>query len=82
MAKRELKQQQSQIVKPTTVPETAQPSLPLVEFEVWWATTAKKIPIHHRKEIVKADFMARGLSLREPAVVFNKALEQYGLKLK
>jgi hypothetical protein len=75
MAKKEAAKQQ---------PASSQvaPAQPSVDFEVWWAMAQKKMPGHHHKEIIKADFRARGLSMREPAAAFNEALELYGVKLK
>jgi hypothetical protein len=55
---------------------------PKVDFDAWWAITNKKLPPQHRKEIVMVDFKARGLSLKESISTYNKALEQYGVKLK
>ena len=52
------------------------------DFDAWWATVEKKIPEHHRKEIIKADFRARGLSLKESMQSYNEGLNKYGLKLK
>ncbi len=53
-----------------------------IDFDAWWAMNEKKIPPQHLKEIVKADFRARGLSLKEPMQAYNEALGKYGLKLK
>ena len=53
-----------------------------VDFDAWWALNEKKIPQHHRKEVVKADFTARGLSSKETMKAYNEALNKYGLKLK
>lgn len=73
MAKKEAKQD-----KPAA--ETA--PQPKVDFEAWWAVVQKKLPQHHHKEIVKADFKARGLSASESMSTFEGALEKYGVKLK
>jgi len=53
-----------------------------IDFDAWWAMNEKKIPPQHLKEIVKADFRARGLSLKESIQAYNEALGKYGLKLK
>jgi hypothetical protein len=53
-----------------------------VDFDAWWAMNEKKIPGHHRKEIIVADFKARGLSMRETMQAYNDALKLYGVKLK
>ena len=54
---------------------------PKMAFDAWWAVTHKKLPENHHKEIVLADFNARGLSTKESMTTFNKALELYGVKL-
>jgi hypothetical protein len=41
----------------------------------------KKIPTQHYKEIVKADFSARGLTSMETSQAYHEALKKYGLKL-
>lgn len=56
--------------------------MPKIEFEAWWAMVNKKLPPQHRKEVVSADFTARGLSKRETIGAYNEALELYGVKLK
>lgn len=53
-----------------------------VDFDAWWAMVEKKIPEHHRKEVIQADFRARGLSPRESLKAYHEGLEKYGLKLK
>ena len=53
-----------------------------VDFDAWWAMNESKIPPQHHKEIVKADFCARGLSLRESMQSYSEALKKYGVKLK
>lgn len=72
MAKRDEKQQQPQQQTPVTTLK--------VSFEAWWAVTAKKLPAHHHKEVVMADFKARGLSTNETMTAYNKALQLYGVK--
>jgi hypothetical protein len=76
MGKKDVKQQQPQMPK---VQAPARP--PKVSFDAWWAVTAKKIPTQHHKEVVMADFKARGLSKNETMDAYNKALKQYGVKL-
>ena len=53
-----------------------------VDFDAWWAINENKIPVQHRKEIVLADFRARGLSLKETLQSYNEGLKRYGVKLK
>jgi hypothetical protein len=52
-----------------------------IEFDAWWATVEKRIPLQHCKEIIVADFKGRGLSLQEAASSYDEALKEYGLKL-
>jgi hypothetical protein len=52
-----------------------------VEFEVWHQLRSKMIPGHHMKEILKADFKARGLGDKESMDEYDKALGKYGVKL-
>lgn len=51
-----------------------------VHFDSWWARIEKKIPGQHRKEIVLADFRARGLSLSETVEAYHEALKKYGVQ--
>jgi hypothetical protein len=65
--------------------EDTQPLVPQpqkVDFDAWWAMNEKKIPVQHYKEIVLADFKARGLTLKEPMASYSEALKKYGVKLK
>lgn len=52
-----------------------------VEFDAWFVMRADKIAKHHRKEIIKADFEARGLGDKDSVANFDKALAKYGIKL-
>ncbi len=52
-----------------------------VEFDVWYVLREAKIPKHHHKEIIKADFKGQGLSDHETMAVFDAALKKYGLML-
>jgi hypothetical protein len=58
--------------------ETAAPKL---DFDAWYAMRGHRIPKHHHKEILKADFEARGLNQCESLEDFDSALNQYGVKL-
>lgn len=53
-----------------------------VDFDAWWAMNEKKIPLQHRKEIILAEFSARGLSMKETMQSYHDALKKYGVKLK
>ena len=54
---------------------------PKVPFDAWWARIEPKIAVHHRKEIIVADFKARGLTLSESIKSYDACLEKYGLKV-
>lgn len=54
---------------------------PKLDFDAWYAARAARIPKHHRKEILRADFTARGLGQCESLADFDSALNQYGVKL-
>lgn len=58
------------------------PVLMKIDFDAWWAMNENKIPGQHRKEIVLADFRARGLSPKETIQSYNEGLKRYGVKLK
>lgn len=52
-----------------------------VDFDGWYALRGPKIPKHHHKEILRADFTARGLGQCESLEDFDAALSMYGVKL-
>lgn len=64
---------------PASAPEAA--SQQKLDFDAWWALRGKKLPKHHHKEIIKADFAGRGLDDKESMEDFDRALEMYGVKL-
>jgi len=53
----------------------------LVSFDIWWAMRSKSIPARHAREIIFADFKARGLSDKETIENYDNGLEKYGIKL-
>lgn len=53
-----------------------------VSFESWYFVRSKKIPSKHVKEIIVADFKARGLTSKETMDTFDNALTKYGVKLQ
>ena len=52
-----------------------------VSFDSWFAQRSHKIHKMHKKEIIRADFTARGLGKMAKMEEFDKALELYGIKL-
>ena len=59
----------------------ASPKVEKIDFDTWFAMRQDKIARHHRREIIKADFNARGVKECESAKDFDAALEKYGVKL-
>ena len=51
-------------------------------FDAWYALRGSSIPAQHMKEILRADFKARGLSDMETLQRYDAALVQYGVKAK
>jgi len=52
-----------------------------VDFDTWYVLREPQIPAHHRKEIIKADFKGRGISVIATMAEFDEALRKYGIKL-
>ena len=52
-----------------------------LDFETWFAMRESKLPKQHRKEIILADFKARGLQQCESLADFDAALRKYGVNL-
>ena len=53
-----------------------------ISFDQWWMGLVRKCDIRPSyKEIIKADFAARGLKINATQEEFDKALELYGIKL-
>ena len=50
----------------------------LTTFNSWFAEAQKKIPKCHKKDIIWADFKARGIKEKETKKTFNNALKSYG----
>lgn len=67
--------------EPAIVIEPALDEVSKVDFDAWYAMRANAIPRHHHKEIIKADFKARGLGQCESLNNFDDALRKYGVKL-
>jgi hypothetical protein len=53
-----------------------------LDFSSWYTLRCSMIPRKHYKEIIRADFEARGLSKKETCAVYDAALAKYGIKLK
>jgi hypothetical protein len=61
--------------------ENTETLAPKMDFNVWFALRQKRIPAQHLREIIWADFKARGLSKSETMGTFDAALKKYGIKL-
>lgn len=55
---------------------------PTVPFEAWWASRKSRIPAHHHKEIIKADFKSRKVGDKATMKDYDGALGAYGVALK
>ena len=53
----------------------------VMSFDTWYHQKKDKIPKRHMKEIILADFKARGLESEATQEEFDKALRLYGIKL-
>lgn len=53
----------------------------VISFDSWFHQRKEKIARCHHKEILMADFKARGLKEEATIKEFDKALELYGIKL-
>ena len=67
--------------KSTPKPQV-QPEAESISFDIWWMGFIRKVKIRPSyKEIIIADFKARGLSMKEKEEAYNKAIESFGFKL-
>jgi hypothetical protein len=57
------------------------PAPDLIDFDTWHAIRQAAIPQQHKKEILKADFKARGLGQIETMQKFDEALRLYGVMI-
>lgn len=73
---KEMEQKKREESMPVIEPEVE------VSFDSWFHQRKHMIPRNHLKEIIMADFKARGLGLMASMAAFDKALAQYGVKLK
>ena len=53
----------------------------VVNYDSWYHQRKHKIPKQHVKEVIWADFVARGVKGVATIEEFDKALELYGVKL-
>lgn len=61
--------------------EDAKPKVRKVSFDSWYAIRQTQIPSSHRKEVLLADFKARGCELQQSMEDWDKMLLEYGLKV-
>jgi hypothetical protein len=55
--------------------------IPMVDFDGWYGARRSRIPVHHHKEILKADFKARKMPVMGTMAQFDEMLKLYGVKL-
>lgn len=75
------KQVEIKSTKKTVIEPKESSTEPKFDFDTWFTVRRNDIPKHHHKEIIKADFKARGLPALCTMQEFDSALEKYGLKL-
>ena len=59
-------------------PEAEEPKM---QFDGWYALRSSVIPAIHKKEILKADFKGRKVSMVSTMAEFDEALKKYGVAL-
>jgi len=59
-------------------PEAEEPKM---QFDGWYALRSSVIPAIHKKEILKADFKGRKVSMVSTMAEFDEALKKYGVVL-
>jgi hypothetical protein len=52
-----------------------------ISFDSWYHQRKQSIPKQHLKEILRADFEARGIKEQSTISEFDRALTLYGVKL-
>ena len=57
------------------------PKQKTVSFDSWFFQRKEAIPKHHMKEVIWADFRARGLDKEATVEQYDKALRLYGIKI-
>ena len=75
MAKKTKQKKEAPVVE---VKEQKKEPKSLISFDVWYFS--KKIPKQHTKEIIWADFNARGAEAFETKEKYNEYLALYGIK--
>lgn len=73
---KEMESKKREETAPATEPET------MVSFDSWFHQRKNLMGKAHLKEILAADFKARGLNDKASMCAYDKALELYGIKLK
>lgn len=67
---------------PVSQPLVEQPANNTVTFDMWWSGVAKKLNLQsYLKEVVWADFKARGLQRESTEDQFVRALALFGYKV-
>ena len=72
---KEMEQKNREATAPKAIPEET------ISFDSWFHQRSDKLARCHKKEIIFADFKARGLGDNATIAEYDKALELYGVKL-
>lgn len=76
--KAEIKEMESKKREEAAVPVKAEKK---VSFNSWYHQRKNSIPKQHMKEVILADFVARGLKEEATMEEYDNALKLYGVKL-
>lgn len=68
-------------VTPVAEEPAPAPEVHLVDFDGWYGARASRIPAHHHKEILRADFKGRKVPVMASMADFDEALKKYGVRL-
>jgi len=75
------KNENEKVQAPAPAPLVKAKEVEKVDFDTWFAMRQAKIARQHHKEIIQADFKARGVKDSESVADFDAALRKYGVKL-
>ena len=86
MAKKKVKKEVNLAVEIKKMEDAKRKATPVkqdkkMSFDSWYHQRKSKIPKQHLKEILKADFEARGVKSESTVEEFDRALKLYGVKL-
>lgn len=79
--KEEIKQMETKKREEKSGPKKEEKKNAMVSFDSWWHKVKAKIKGRHPREVILADFKARGLGLKAEKKQYDEALRKYGIKL-